>query len=337
MKTILALIIPLLAVGAYFLYHHLVRPSYEYRDTPLPSSFGEFYREKLATSRSLDARPGNEEKLVRHSRGKTPLAFLYIHGFGASRGEGEYILDMAANKLRANTYYLRLRGHGTNIEDQKNATMTMHLDDSIDALRMMERLGDRVIVVGTSMGGLIATFLGARYPERIAALILSSPYYDFHDPSARLLYHYPLFRLITTLMPMRVSPAPVPPEEDNWTKYWYREQYLAATAQLVDLHRLIARGAIYESIRIPVLMLYNEGDESASVPRMKEAFARFGGDAGPHPLNRAVAVEPGSHVLLSKYDRTNRDLVLREIVEFSRRVADEGTRGVKTAPPRQRH
>ncbi|MBN2078627.1 MAG: alpha/beta hydrolase [Spirochaetes bacterium] len=320
MKTILAIFIPLVALGAYFLYYRLALPAYEYRENRLPSSFGEFYRAKLETSRLRSALPGNEEKLVRHSRGKTPLAFLYVHGFGACRAEGEYILDMAAKRLRANTYYLRLRGHGTNIEEQKNATMTVHLDESIDALRMMEKLGDRVIVAGTSMGGLIATYLGAQYPERIAALILVSPYYDFHDPKARLLYHYPLFRLITTLMPKRVSPAPVPPEEDNWTKYWYREQYLAATAQLVDLHRLIARDSIYEKIRIPVLMLYYEGDESASVPRMKEAFARFGGDAGPHPLNRDVAVEPGSHVLLSKYEKTNRDLVLREIVSFARRV-----------------
>lgn len=320
MKTILALIIPLLALGAYILYYRLSLPAYEYRERPLPPSFGEYYRGKLEVSRSMPARPGNEEKLVRHSRGKTPLAFLYIHGFGACRAEGEYVMDMAAKRLRATTYYLRLPGHGTNIEEQKNATMTMHLDESIDALRMMEKLGNRVIVAGTSMGGLIATYLGARYPERIAALILVSPYYDFHDPKVRLLYHYPLFRLITTLMPMRVSPAPVPPEKDNWTKYWYWRYYLASTKQLVDLHRLIARDSVYEKIRIPVLMLYYEGDESASVPRMKEAFARFGGDAGPHPLNRYVAVEPGSHVLLSKYEKTNRDLVLREIVSFARRV-----------------
>ena len=319
--VIVVLIVLLLAAGGYALYHLMSVPSYEYRERPLPPSFGDFHREKLRVSREMAVLPGNDEKLVRHSPGKTPLAFLYIHGYGACRAEGEYLMDMAAKKLGANTYYLRLPGHGTTIEDHRKATMTMHLDESIDALRMMEKLGDRVIVVGTSMGGLIATWLGARYPERIAALVLVSPYYEFNDPAARLLYHYPLFRLITALKPMRVSPAPVPPVEDNWTKYWYREQYLDATAQLVDLHRLIARDSVYGKVRLPVLMLYHEKDESASVPRMKEAFGRFGGDAGPHPLNRAVAVDPGSHVLLSRYDTTNRDLVVNEIVAFARRVA----------------
>ncbi|MEO1224073.1 MAG: hypothetical protein AAFX92_07575, partial [Pseudomonadota bacterium] len=42
---------------------------------------------------------------------------LYIHGFGASRGEGEYVFDRVAEKYRANTYYMRLPGHGTNKED----------------------------------------------------------------------------------------------------------------------------------------------------------------------------------------------------------------------------
>ncbi|TFH42039.1 MAG: alpha/beta fold hydrolase [Chrysiogenales bacterium] len=320
MKPAITLLVIIFAAAAYALYYRLAVPSYEYREAPLPSSFGEFYRNKLAASRALAVRPGNEEKLVRYSTGKTPVAFLYIHGYGASRAEGEYLLDMAAKRLKANTYYLRLPGHGTNKEDQLKATMGAHLDESITALRMMEKLGEKVIVAGSSMGGLIATYLASYYPDRIAAVMLVSPYYDFNDASARLLYHYPLFRVITALKPIRVSPAPVPPEADNWTKYWYREQYLASTAQLVDLRGLIARDDVYEKISVPSLLLYYDGDEAASVPRMKEAFDQFGGAAGGNPLNRAVAITPGDHVLLSKYAKTDEKRVVKEIVEFARTV-----------------
>jgi len=112
---------------------------------------------------------------------------LYLHGFGASRGEGEWVADRVAAARGANLYYVRLPGHGTNPDDHASHGFEEYLDTAEDAFRMTETLGDRVILMGTSTGGLIATWLAARHPERVRALVLASPLYGFRDPMSALL------------------------------------------------------------------------------------------------------------------------------------------------------
>lgn len=324
-SLIVVSIIGIIAVG-YTIYYNFCLPSYSYTPVSLPATFDEYYKNKLAESARLKVRPGNEERLVRYAPGKTPIAILYIHGYGACRAEGEYILDKVAARLKANTYYLRLPGHGTNKEDHLNARAKDHLDTVITALMMMDKLGDKIIVVGTSMGGLISTYLAAHYPEKMAGVVLVSPFYNFPDAVSRLVNHYPIFRLYVALNPMRISSSPVPPQEDNWTKYWYREQYYLAATQLIDLERMIARDPVYEKITIPVLLIYyykdkNNQDKTASVAHMLHAFERFGRSSSPNPLNRAVRVENGAHVLMSKYDKTDEALVTEATYEFIRDAA----------------
>ncbi len=326
MKKKIALSILLIAVIAYTVHYNSCIPSYDYIESALPASFDAYYAERLAQSAALHARPGNEERLVRYAPGKTPVAILYIHGYGASRAEGEYVLDKIAAQLKANTYYLRLPGHGTNKEDHKNATPKAHLDTAITALRMMDKLGEKTIVVGTSMGGLIATYLAAQYPEKMAGLVLVSPFYNFPGAVTRLVNHYPIFRLFVALNPVRVSSHPVPPEEDNWTKYWYREQYFISAKQLISLARMIARDEVFDKVSVPVLLVYHYKDEThqddtASVPHMKHAFEHFGKAKSPHPLNRAVAIAEGAHVLMSKYSKTDEKIVIAETVDFIKKAA----------------
>lgn len=326
MKKKIALAVLLITVVAYTVHYNFCIPSYQYLENPLPARFDDFYAQRLAQSAALHARPGNEERLVRYAPGKTPLAILYIHGYGASRAEGEFILDKISSQLKANTYYLRLPGHGTNKEDHKNASPKDHLDTVITALRMMDRLGEKTIVVGTSMGGLLATYLAAHYPEKMAGVVLVSPFYNFPGAVPRLVNHYPIFRLFVALNPVRVSSHPVPPQEDNWTKYWYREQYFISGKQLIGLARMIARDEVFEKVSVPVLLLYYYKDEmhqddTASVAHMKHAFALFGKAKSPHPLNRAVPIADGSHVLMSKYSKTDEKIIVTETLDFIKKAA----------------
>mgnify|MGYP000663430125 CR=1 FL=1 len=54
---------------------------------------------------------------------------------------------------------------------------------------------------------------------------------------------------------------------------------------------------------------------------MKHAFERFGKASNPHPLNRAVQITDGEHVLMSKYAKTNEKVVIGETVDFIRKAA----------------
>jgi pimeloyl-ACP methyl ester carboxylesterase len=295
-------------------------PSYSYEQSSLPTSFDEFYQKQLKESQAKGARPGNEERLVRYSTGKTKFAILYIHGFGASRAEGEYITDRIAKTYKANTYYLRLPGHGTNPEDHRDTPFSEYLKTAEDALQMMDQLGEKTVVFGTSMGGLITTYLASKYPEKITAIVLASPFYDFTDKSGNI-YNFIWGKNFVQAAFGEIRGNTSRPENDPSFAYWYKDQYYAAIQNLSDLKRAIGTQEVYEKVTLPVLMLYyyksqEEQDKSADVSKMLAVYDEFGGSSGPNPLSRKVQIENGNHVLLSEYVESDKVTIEAEIKKF---------------------
>ncbi|PJZ70516.1 hypothetical protein CH373_05455 [Leptospira perolatii] len=317
-----------LLIGAYTASYYVTLPHYEYQQPgPLPSTFDLFYKSRLSESIAKHARPGNEEKLVRYSPGKTPLAILYIHGYGASRAEGEYSVDRIASALKANTYYLRLPGHGTNNEDHRDTDYPEYLKVSEDSFLMMNQLGEKVVIVGTSMGGLIATYLASKYPDKIAGIVLLSPFYDYAPVAAKLFY-LPGGKWIAALVNGKIRKSkPIGPGErlkEHYYEYWYKDQYLSALEHISDLRKLIAKDEVFEKVTCPTLLEYyykdeKEQDVTASVPAMLEAYSKFGGK-NPSPLNRKVAISDGNHVLASMHVETDKKLVESAAIEFLKQI-----------------
>ncbi|KAB2932983.1 MAG: alpha/beta fold hydrolase [Leptonema illini] len=303
----------------------LLPPGYRSKKRTLPATFDEYLKEKLRISHEKGARPGNEERLIRYAD-KTEFAILYIHGYGASRAEGELVVDQLAEKFKANTYYVRLPGHGTNPEDHAQATFSDYINEVEDAYQMTRLLGDRVIIVGTSMGGLLATYLGSRHPE-IDGLILTSPFYDFEDWLGRLANEPGAMYLLETVNGSAFRKTEKRPDDPNdkriegYQDFWYTKQYLKAIKSLEDLREYAANSGTYERLTMPVLLLYyykdeQHKDQTASVPAMLDAFHQFGMLDKPNPLNRAVAIERGNHVLLSRWVDADYDRSLQEMVLF---------------------
>lgn len=316
-KSIIVLAFLIIALTGWHMI--MTDGSYTYTPADLPETFDEYYKEKLRLSKELNVRPGNEEKLVRY-KDKTDIAILYIHGYSASRAEGEYVIDRIAETFKANTYYLRLPGHGTNVEDHAAAEGKEHLDEALTALKMMQLLGDRVIVTGTSMGGVIGTYLAAEYPELIDALILSAPAYQFAQIMPRAAAFYPLFKVITTFMER--APEKIVPEGHDWPLYWYTNQYLKALRQLYQLQAIAAREEIFRKVEQPVLLQYyykdeNNQDTAASVAHMREAYKAFNNGTA-HKLSRDTAFTKGGHILFSKYalPPPDFDAVEKETLDF---------------------
>ncbi|TGN19247.1 alpha/beta hydrolase [Leptospira idonii] len=295
-------------------------PDYQYDQTVTFSDFDEYYKKELEISKSENAREGNEERLVRYSDTKTPIAILYVHGFGASRAEGEDVIDKVADHFQANLYYVRLPGHGTDVEDHKKVTFDKYLQDAETALQMATQLGDQVILVGTSMGGLISTYLAAKHPELISGVILASPFYNFPDPTANLFRFTWGSSFINAAMgEIRKSKEQDP--KDEAYKYWYRDQYYASIKHLMNLKRFVEKEDSIHKIQDPVLMFYfykseEEQDRSASVKAMLENFQKI----QSNPLNKAVNVEKGEHVLMSKFSKTDKPLLFQETTDFITKV-----------------
>ena len=289
--------------------------------------------QKQAESAALGVRAGDDERLVRASEGRTPLAILYVHGFGASRAEGEAVVDTVAAELGANVYFLRLPGHGLDDMDAHAAATTpQYLDVAEEALAQMPLLGDRTVIVGTSAGGLLATWLAAQHPDQVAALVVASPFYDFVDPTAWLADKRIGLPLIEAIYgDERDAGWKSDPEQrvqPGYNGHWTTKQRYGAVQNLAILRRVTATPETFAAVRAPTLLLYYYRDEdhqdrAASVPAMLEAMSRFGGEAGPDPRSRAVAIEDGEHVLMSAYIRTDKERILAEILSFLREVGGE--------------
>jgi pimeloyl-ACP methyl ester carboxylesterase len=296
------------------------RPKYEPKPIPTYASFDAFYQAKLTESKAIGHRPGNEERYITFGK-KTPLAFLYIHGFGASRAEGEETMEALAKKFKANTYLMRLPGHGTNKEDQAKQTFADYLDASREALEMMQGQGDQVILFGSSMGGLLCTYLAAEFPDKVAGVVLANPFYGPVSKSLNIL-NYPgglTFIKLVSFSSQRDSVYPpgtpnVLPERND---YWYPRQYFSALVGVNDLKNYAAVPEVYRKISSPALLLYyykneKEQDPTASVTKMLEGYEQFGQDKAPNPKNKKVQIENGMHVLMSKWIITDKALIEKE-------------------------
>ena len=320
MKYLIILLVTI-AIGAVVYYaYYQYRYSYSYEANDFNGGFDAFYADKLAKSKALNVRPGNEEKLIRFSEGKTPIAFLYIHGFSASRTEGEYVVDSLANKYKANTYYLRLPGHGTNQDDHAAASYVDYLNEAEEAIRMMQDLGDRVVVIATSMGGMLGTYLAATYPDMVDGLILASPFYDYTHVAGAALKLPGVINLVNLVdgpqRPVEYDKSFNERVQPGYFDYWYKEQKYMALQSLEELRRFISGQKLYEKVQCPVLMLYyykdkDNQDEAASVDAMLKAYNAFSS-----PNKTKVAIADGTHVLMSAYMQTDKASILNACSKF---------------------
>ncbi|WP_040506623.1 alpha/beta hydrolase [Leptospira wolbachii] len=292
---------------------------YNYDSSRKFENFDAFYQNELELSAKENTRPNNEELLVRVSEEKTPIVIVYIHGFGASRGEGEEVTNKLTEYFGANTYYLRLPGHGTNPEDHLHTNFQKYLQDAEDSLIYARELGDKTVLVGTSMGGNIASYLAAKHPDLVDSLVLASPFYDFDDPSAHFFrFHWGKSFINAIKGEMRISKTD---PRDESAKYWYLDQYYAAIQNILELKRFVDKANPYPKITAPTLLMYyykseREHDFVASIPAMLKVYDAIQTGPNPNPKNKLLKIENGAHVLLSKYVKSDKELIEKELIQF---------------------
>ncbi|MDF1563758.1 MAG: alpha/beta fold hydrolase [Deltaproteobacteria bacterium] len=111
------------------------------------------------------------------------LGVLLLHGFTSS----VRTVDGLVPHLEAAGLPYRmpvLRGHGTHYTDLETVTAADWYDDAERALLELSAEVDRVLVVGLSMGGLVALNLGIRHPDKIAGIVTWAAAMRYKDPLA---------------------------------------------------------------------------------------------------------------------------------------------------------
>ncbi len=246
-------------------------------------------------ARFSDVREGAEKTILwaDASKRKTALSIVYLHGFSATRQETRPLCDTLAARLGANLFYTRLTGHGRADDAMAEATVNAWLDDGAEALAVGRRLGERVLLVGTSTGATLAVWLAAQPENRdLAALALISPNFYPKDANVRFLL-WPWGKVLARLAlgPYRSWTPHNEAQGRHWTTR-YPSAALLPMMGLVDLVERTDLGAVHT----PVLVVYSPQDQVVSAKRTEARFPEFGAEN-----KRLVPVEeagdPSNHVL----------------------------------------
>ena len=230
------------------------------------------------------------------TRAKTPIAIVYIHGFSASPQEMRPLPDMIAADLKANLFLTRLFGHGTTTRPMADVSVNAWVNDFAEAIAIGERLGDRVVVMGTSTGGALATWAAVQpaFKDRIDAVVLCSPNYGVKAFGSSLLT-MPFARELAHLV--MGETRSFEPGNDLQRAYWTTTYPVDAILPMAEIVKL-AVDAPVEQATMPALFLLSPEDQVVEPANTRRMAARWGGS---HELIEVQGVEdPSKHVLAGK-------------------------------------
>ncbi|MFL9482157.1 alpha/beta hydrolase [Chitinophagaceae bacterium LWZ2-11] len=323
LKPIISVLAILIII--YLLGPHPQRPKY---DTTLPNvpvasnSLENFISHQESLHK---VKADNEARIIWADSTKQPTEYsiVYLHGFSASQEEGNPVHRNIAGRFKCNLYLSRLAEHGLDTTDAMiNLTADELWESAKQAYAIGKKLGNKVILMGTSTGGSLALQLAAAYPD-VAGIILLSPNIEINNSSAWLLNN-PWGLQIARLV-KHSDYNNTGEKKSDYKKYWYNEYRLEGTVALEEYLETAMIPKTFQEVHQPVLTLYYYKDEThqdnvVRVDAMRKMFDELGTKKSE---KRFIAIpEAGNHVLGCSI--VSKDIVTpeKEITSFMEDVLD---------------
>ncbi|RZJ81848.1 MAG: alpha/beta fold hydrolase [Flavobacterium sp.] len=244
-------------------------------------------------------KPNNEAEIVWADSSKkteTEYAIVYLHGFSASKMEGNPVYFHLAKALKANLYLARLADHGIDtVAPMQFFTADRLWKSAQKAYAIGKKLGKKVILVGTSTGGTLALQLASAYPE-INSLVLLSPNIAINDDKAWLLnnpWGLQIARKVTGGDERKVDG-----KSTDYKKYWYTNYRLESVVELEELLETAMNKELYQTVKQPVLMLYYYKSATEQDPVVKvDAMLQMFNELGSKNKQKIALPKTGNHVI----------------------------------------
>ena len=294
----------LYAVGPHVQYAPVSPGAVSLSTTGLPT-----LERTLEAEKQAGLKPDNEARIIWADgirKQKTPVSMVYIPGFAASWAEGDPIHKKLARHFGCNLYLARPEEHGLRSPDAlKNLTPANYAASAERALAIGKALGERVVVIGTSAGGMLTLYLAERHPE-LAALVLYSPCVATANPALKLATG-PWGRQIMHLaLP---SDHIITDYRSERAPYWlssYHTNGLIVLQTMLDTYLTPTELA---RVRQPVFMGYYYRDDAhqdrvVSVAAMQTMFDQLG--TSPRLKRKQAFPNANAHVIASRL--TSEDL-----------------------------
>ncbi|MBN2056858.1 alpha/beta fold hydrolase [bacterium] len=213
----------------------------------------DFSRSYIPYEVPLHEPPWEQEQPLRYlPAGSHEVGALVLHGFTSSRRT----VDGLAPYLRRNGIPFImpiLRGHGGTPADLEGVTHRDWYADAENAYLELGKQVKRVVVVGLSMGGLVALELGMKHPETTAAVVTVAAALRFKNPLSGLT---PLLSKVVTFWP---SPESFNDKSLKKHSRNYRKFPTKAFASLLEYAGHIE--ADLPTLKTPLLILQSRKDQ----------------------------------------------------------------------------
>lgn len=182
---------------------------------------------------------------------RAPLGVLLLHGFTSSLDTVRGLVP-TIEALQLPYRMPVLRGHGGRYQDLRGVRARDWAEDAEAALLALGAEADRVVIMGLSMGALVALDLASRHPERIAGLALVAPAVRFADPAVLLT---PILKRLFAYWP---SPSSFTDPERAKACTNYDRFATDAFASLLDYQLEIEQ--LLPRVQAPTLILHSRRD-----------------------------------------------------------------------------
>lgn len=317
-KTLIVLVVlvALYAVGPHPDAPTLPGPSWNNIPNE-PAAITSFLQAKEAQNGNL--KPDNEGQIIYADSAnpqKTKTVVLYIHGFSASPMEGNPLHKAIAKSLHANLVLARIEDHG---EFPTDSTMAKASADKFyqsveNYYALAKKLGDEVIVLGTSFGGAMSLVLATKHPE-IKALMLYGPCIAIKGPTAPLVDNPWGLQLARAVM--RSDFRDIPSVSSGHKNFWSLHYRLEGVVAIQNFLTHEMTDATFEKVKVPVFLGYYYQDEThqdnvVSVQAMRDMFPKLGSKIKKEqafPLS-------GYHVITSDILGKRVDLPIQASLDF---------------------
>jgi alpha-beta hydrolase superfamily lysophospholipase len=259
--------------------------------------------------------PETEKRVTWHGAAstRTPYAVVSLHGFSATRQETAPLAERVAAALGANLFETRLSGHGHAEQPMHAVRAEDWLADTAEALAIGARLGEKVVVIGTSTGGTLALAMSDHdTATAVSDIVVISPNLQPSDAKAAWLTR-PAGPLIARL---------VAGDTRSWVAHNEQQERYWSTSYPIDAAIEVMRLVDLLNARLPIalqqdlLVLLSPDDKVVSPEATRQAYARI---SAPRKMMLEIedAGDPSNHVLAGDIlSPAKTDQVAATIVDF---------------------
>ncbi len=133
----------------------------------------QFFKDELKRVEVHESKNGPEffASHISQAKSKTPYVFILLHGLYESPNHLLPLHKELYEKYQQNTVTLRLPGHFDKKIKMEELKYTDWLEELPKTVKPLLALGEKVVFIGHSTGGLLQTYIACQHPDKTAAVI----------------------------------------------------------------------------------------------------------------------------------------------------------------------